>query len=107
MPAYKNENWSLTLHFFSGGPSQPSEPTRMACITATIADFFRQNFIVVFTLLVSVSVYSLVQYHRSPWRKVPPGPKGWPLIGNALDLGGSHLWLKFTKWRETYGTSSI
>lgn len=79
----------------------------MSDITAIVVDFVRQNLSVSLTLVVGFSVYSLVQYHRSPWRKVPPGPKGWPLIGNALDLGGSHLWLKFTEWRETYGTLSI
>ncbi|EIM83701.1 cytochrome P450 [Stereum hirsutum FP-91666 SS1] len=66
-------------------------------------DFARQNPALLLTLLVSFSVYSLVHHYRSPLRKVPPGPRGWPLIGNALDLGGPQLWLKLTEWRETYG----
>ncbi|KLO07044.1 cytochrome P450 [Schizopora paradoxa] len=33
----------------------------------------------------------------------PPGPKGKPIIGNALDIPITFQWLKATEWRKTYG----
>ncbi|KAI0297641.1 cytochrome P450 [Russula brevipes] len=33
---------------------------------------------------------------------LPPGPRGYPIIGNALELR-SQQWLKFTEWRKQYG----
>jgi hypothetical protein len=37
-------------------------------------------------VVLSLVIIITVQYVRSPWRKVPPGPKGLPIIGNALQL---------------------
>jgi hypothetical protein len=37
-------------------------------------------------LVTTLIVILAVLYVRSPWRKVPPGPKGLPVIGNALQL---------------------
>ncbi|KAF8478443.1 cytochrome P450 [Russula ochroleuca] len=37
-------------------------------------------------LMATVVVILVAQYVRSPWRKVPPGPKGLPILGNALQL---------------------
>jgi hypothetical protein len=51
---------------------------------------------------VALAAYSTVRYVTSPWRKVPPGPRGWPILGNALDLREKQ-WLKFSEWRKTYG----
>jgi hypothetical protein len=28
----------------------------------------------------------VVRYSKSPWRRVPPGPRGLPLLGNILEL---------------------
>jgi len=34
----------------------------------------------------------------------PPGPTGWPLIGNLLDFPKMKEWLTFAKWGEKWGT---
>ena len=37
-------------------------------------------------LILFIVIILAVQYIRSPWRKVPPGPKGLPVLGNVLEL---------------------
>ncbi|KAI0267113.1 cytochrome P450 [Gloeopeniophorella convolvens] len=34
---------------------------------------------------------------------LPPGPKGWPLIGNLLDIPRENFSETFSKWGERYG----
>ncbi|KAJ7171662.1 cytochrome P450 [Mycena crocata] len=34
---------------------------------------------------------------------LPPGPNGYPLIGNVLQVPKSHAWKTFAKWGERYG----
>jgi len=36
--------------------------------------------------ILCLIVVLAAQYVTSPWRKVPPGPKGLPILGNALQL---------------------
>ena len=31
-------------------------------------------------------VVLVIRYLKSPWRRVPPGPRGLPLLGNVLEL---------------------
>ncbi|CCM01203.1 uncharacterized protein FIBRA_03251 [Fibroporia radiculosa] len=34
---------------------------------------------------------------------LPPGPKGWPIIGNVLDMPSSYQWKTYTQWAEKWG----
>ena len=34
---------------------------------------------------------------------LPPGPKGYPLIGNAFDMPLQNSWLVYEEWCTTYG----
>ncbi|KAH8817720.1 cytochrome P450 [Flagelloscypha sp. PMI_526] len=36
-------------------------------------------------------------------RHLPPGPRGWPILGNLLDMPKTHPWHKFQEWSKKYG----
>ena len=55
---------------------------------------------------LTVFLTFFVRYIRSPFRKLPPGPPGLPILGNALSLRTAQ-WEVFTKWKKKYGTSSF
>jgi hypothetical protein len=38
---------------------------------------------------------------------LPPGPKGYPLIGSLFDMPIDKPWLVYDEWRKTYGESLI
>ncbi|KAI0049923.1 cytochrome P450 [Auriscalpium vulgare] len=53
--------------------------------------------------LLSVAVAALfLRYIKSPWRYTPPGPRGFPLLGNLLALRDQR-WLFSPDCREKYG----
>ncbi|KAG2033233.1 cytochrome P450 [Suillus americanus] len=57
-----------------------------------------------FLCLTGVGVYLAKQVvtKKSP-APYPPGPGGWPLIGNVLDMPRIKPWLTFTEWGQKYG----
>ena len=38
---------------------------------------------------------------------LPPGPKGYPLIGNFFDMPVDKPWVVFDEWRKIYGKTFI
>ena len=38
---------------------------------------------------------------------LPPGPKGYPLIGNFFDMPVHKPWVVYDEWRKTYGKCFI
>jgi hypothetical protein len=56
----------------------------------------------VLLLLFLCGLYYL-RYTRSPWRKLPPGPRGIPILGNIRDLNDKR-WLTSSECKRAYGT---
>ncbi|KAK0465859.1 cytochrome P450 [Desarmillaria tabescens] len=59
-------------------------------------------------LAIAISLFGLVVAYRLfyPTRRstpFPPGPKGFPLIGNILDMPSDKEWLTFARWGEKHG----
>ncbi|KZT72684.1 cytochrome P450 [Daedalea quercina L-15889] len=56
------------------------------------------------TLASALLIYTLAQLWSGKRRgNLPPGPSGWPLVGNVLDMPTSHEWQTFARWGEKWG----
>jgi hypothetical protein len=53
-------------------------------------------------VILGLIVLYAVRYLASPFRKLLPGPRGYPIIGNLLELGAGQ-WLKFAEWHKKFG----
>jgi hypothetical protein len=63
--------------------------------------------------------FGVVLFTGRQWKKgkdgnpnglpLPPGPKGYPLIGNIFDMSADKPWVVYSsdKWRKVYGKTFI
>ncbi|KAI0066947.1 cytochrome P450 [Artomyces pyxidatus] len=85
------------IHTFPFAPASNN-----SSLSSRLTSAIQQNHDLVLCVAAALSVVLVVRYLASPWRRLPPGPRGWPLIGNALSLRQAQ-WLTFTEWQKTYG----
>lgn len=55
--------------------------------------------------LLLILITSLFVHRRKG--ALPPGPKGWPILGNALDWPSEYQWLTLAKWSDKWGMSFL
>jgi hypothetical protein len=55
---------------------------------------------------LGLAVILVVRYSKSPWRRVPPGPRGLPLLGNILELQDKD-WLFRRDCKQKYSKFSL
>ncbi|KAI0771958.1 cytochrome P450 [Trametes elegans] len=57
--------------------------------------------------LLLILVAAIIAIHRLLYKRrlgrLPPGPRGWPLVGNILDMPSSYPWITFAHWAERWG----
>lgn len=60
------------------------------------------------TLLIYKTSRLLLDRRQNPSRlPLPPGPKGYPLIGNVLDIPTSQQWNTYAEWAKVYGELAL
>ncbi|KAH8832196.1 cytochrome P450 [Flagelloscypha sp. PMI_526] len=53
--------------------------------------------------LTALAVWTLPKLVRKQPKPLPPGPRGWPIVGNLLEMPKEYSWHKFQDWLRQYG----
>ena len=62
------------------------------------------TFAALFFSVVLVRQFNKGSERRNPnGLPLPPGPRGYPLIGNLFDMPTDKPWVVYDEWRKTYG----
>ena len=68
----------------------------------TPAVFFMHS-LLTSSVVVVLSVFVLVYVTHRRRSRLPPGPKGLPILGNVFDVPKSFEWVKSAEWSRQYG----
>ncbi|KAH6919286.1 cytochrome P450 98A3 [Coprinopsis sp. MPI-PUGE-AT-0042] len=55
------------------------------------------------SFIISAYLFQATRTKKSSRLPLPPGPKGFPLIGNLLDIPQDKPWETYSKWAKEYG----
>lgn len=58
-------------------------------------------------ILLLILLYSSINKGRCRRAVLPPGPKGWPFIGNMFDIPAKEAWLAYEAMGEMYGETEV
>ncbi|KAI9507177.1 cytochrome P450 [Russula earlei] len=62
------------------------------------------SFTVIDLFILVLSLVALRWFAKRAPLPLPPGPKGWPLIGNLLDMPNDDFAKTYTEWARMYGS---
>jgi hypothetical protein len=54
-------------------------------------------------LLLVTGIAFLYWVTKKTPHSLPPGPKGWPFVGNLLDIPKETFYKKYSEWAQMYG----
>lgn len=57
--------------------------------------------------ILSVAVFILLYNASRRRQRLPPGPKGLPLIGNLFDVPNDYAWLRYKELGQQYGSDIV
>ncbi|KAF4571650.1 hypothetical protein EYR36_008993 [Pleurotus pulmonarius] len=55
---------------------------------------------------LALVVVGLRQWHK-PRLPFPPGPRGYPIVGNLFDMPSDRQWEKYLEWSKKYNSDVI
>ncbi len=74
-------------------------------LSASTIKAIRDNTTLTAGFVLGLVIIVAINYARSPWRKLPPGLRRLPILGNALQLRDKS-WLLSKDCKERFGESS-
>ncbi len=80
-------------------------PILLRSLSASTVKAIRDNTTLTAGFVLGLVIVIAINYSKSPWRKLPPGPRRLLILGNALQLSDKS-WLLSKDCKEHFGEFS-